>query len=154
MQRAGVAAARCLARASASGRASRAAGAASSLRGRRDRAGRLLQQAVDANPEGTTFCLKSGIHRLATAVPRSGQRFVGEGAETVLWGARILDAAAAQRDGEGRFYWDGQTQTSVPNGRLVPPGRVNRPNVGDLYNEELFVTRSGDPRDPRGGTCA
>src|SRR3712207_2735830 len=53
--------------------------------------GDSLQQAVDANPEGTTFCLNAGIHRLATAVPRSGQRFIGEGPDTVLSGARILN---------------------------------------------------------------
>jgi hypothetical protein len=107
-----------------------------------------LGRAVAAAPPGATFCLRAGVHRLAAAVPKDGQRFLGEGAATVLSGARVLDAAAARRDPAGRWFWDGQPQEGSPHGVLIGPGRGERPNPGDAYPEELFVTRSGDPGDP------
>ena len=107
-----------------------------------------LQAAVDAHPEGTEFCLRAGVHRLATAVPKNDQRFIGEGTRTVLSGARVLSPADADRDRSGRFYWEGQTQQSRPWGELVGRARGEAPNPGDRFNEELFVTASGDPADP------
>jgi hypothetical protein len=105
-----------------------------------------LQRAVDTHPAGTTFCLAAGVHRLAHAVPRQGQRFVGEGRDTVLSGARVLPAAEARRDGSGHWFWDRQWQQSEPHGSLIAPGYAETPNPGDAYSEELFVTRTGDPR--------
>ena len=69
------------------------------------RPGDDLQKASDSHPEGTTFCLTAGVHRLASVVPKRGQRFVGEGTKTVLNGAKILDPARATSDGFGRWYW-------------------------------------------------
>src|SRR6266536_719643 len=107
-----------------------------------------LQRAVDAHPAGTSFCLAAGVHRLAHALPKDGQRFVGEGRGTVLRGAKVLRAADARQHGPGRWHWDGQTQRSEPHGELIGPGHAEAPNPGDRYNEELFVTASGDPADP------
>lgn len=107
-----------------------------------------LQQAVDAHPEGTAFCLEAGVHRLAHAVPKNGQRFIGEGEGTVLSGARVLPATDARRDDSGHYYWDGQTQDSGPHGKLIERGHAEAPNEGDAYSEELFVTAPGDPQDP------
>jgi hypothetical protein len=112
------------------------------------RPGDDLQRAVASHPAGTTFCLRAGVHRLASAMPKDGQRFVGEGEATVLSGARVLQAAAARRDRAGRWFWGGQTQQSPPHGVLIGPGRGDAPNPGDAFPEELFVTRSGDPGDP------
>lgn len=108
-----------------------------------------LQRAIDTHPAGTTFCLEAGVHRLAHALPKDGQRFIGRGQDTILSGARALASADARRDGAGRWYWAGQTQRSAPHGVLIGSGFPGaRPNEGDRYNEELFVTASGDPRDP------
>src|SRR5262245_11249109 len=60
--------------------------------------GEDVQARVNVAPPGSTFILKSGVHRLQSIVPRSGDRFVGE-AGTVLSGARLLRAA---RSGS---YW-------------------------------------------------
>jgi hypothetical protein len=106
-----------------------------------------LQRAVDAHPPGTTFCLEAGVHRLAQAVPKDGQRFIGTGQATILSGARVLAAADARRDGAGHWYWEGQTQRSQPHGTLIGSGYAEVPNPGDRYHEELFVTASGSPRD-------
>jgi hypothetical protein len=108
-----------------------------------------LQRAIDAHPAATTFCLEAGVHRLARALPKNGQRFIGRGLDTILSGARVLRGADARRDGAGRWYWSGQTQHSAPHGVLIGTGFPGaRPNQGDRYSEELFVTASGDPRDP------
>jgi parallel beta-helix repeat protein len=41
--------------------------------------GATIQTVVNAYPGNTTFCLKAGIHRIASAVsPKTGNRFVGE----------------------------------------------------------------------------
>ena len=107
-----------------------------------------LRRAVEEHPAGTTFCLQAGVHHPAGVVPKDGQRFIGAGQGTVLSGARTLAAADARRDAAGRWYWTGQTQRSSPHGTLVGTDGGVRPNQGDRYNEELFVTASGDRRDP------
>ena len=40
--------------------------------------GESVQAAVNANPEGTSFLIKSGVHRRQTVRPRSGMSFIGE----------------------------------------------------------------------------
>lgn len=40
--------------------------------------GESIQSAVDANPEGTTFILQSGVHRRQSVEPRNGNTFLGE----------------------------------------------------------------------------
>jgi hypothetical protein len=89
-----------------------------------------------------------GLHRMATVVPKPGQRFVGEGPATVLSGARELPATDARPDGAGHWYWDGQTQEDEPRGTLIGPGYGRAPNKGDLYGQELFSTPSGRVGDP------
>ena len=68
--------------------------------------GQNIQQVVNSYPAGTTFYLKSGVHRMQTITPRSGDRFVGEPG-SVLSGARQLSEFS--RSGA---YWvaSGQTQ--------------------------------------------
>jgi hypothetical protein len=107
-----------------------------------------LRRAVDDHPPGTTFCLQAGVHHPAGVVPKDGQRFVGEGQDTILSGARPLPAARARRDGAGRWYWPGQTQRSGPHGTLVGGDGDVRANPGDRYNEELFTSASADPQAP------
>jgi Right handed beta helix region len=111
------------------------------------RPGDDLQKASDSHPEGTTFCLTAGVHRLASVVPKRGQRFVGEGARSVLSGAKVLDPARATSDGAGHWYWSGQTQQDWRRGTLIPPGSAEPPNEGDLFSQELFVTTSGHVDD-------
>ena len=41
-------------------------------------AGESIQDAVDAHPEGTSFLLAAGVHRLASVRPRTGNAFYGE----------------------------------------------------------------------------
>lgn len=49
-----------------------------------------LQAAIDANPPGTTICLRSGIYRLAAAVvPKANDALIGQPG-TVLSGARDI----------------------------------------------------------------
>jgi hypothetical protein len=48
--------------------------------------GEDIQARVNAAPPGTTFLLKSGLHRMQSIVPRNGDTFTGE-LGTVLSGA-------------------------------------------------------------------
>lgn len=107
-----------------------------------------LQAASRSHPEGTTFCLKAGVYRLASVVPKAAQRFVGEGLGTVLNGAKVLQATDARRDGSGHWYWADQTQQDDPHGTLIGSGYVPAPNEGDRYGQELFSTPSGQVADP------
>jgi parallel beta-helix repeat protein len=45
--------------------------------------GQSIQAAVNANPPGTTFLLKAGIHRNQTVVPKSNDVFLGEAGTTL-----------------------------------------------------------------------
>jgi parallel beta-helix repeat protein len=40
--------------------------------------GQSIQSAVNANPEGTTFIIKSGVHRRQSIRPKTGNSFIGE----------------------------------------------------------------------------
>jgi hypothetical protein len=58
--------------------------------------GESIQEAVDANPAGTSFLLGAGVHRLASVEAKDGNTFAGEigedcTRETILNGARLLE---------------------------------------------------------------
>ena len=40
--------------------------------------GQSIQSAVNANPAGTTFIIKAGVHRRQSIKPKSGNKFIGE----------------------------------------------------------------------------
>ena len=65
-----------------------------------------IQQVVNGYPAGTTFILKSGVHRMQTITARSGDRYIGESG-TIVSGARQLTEF-----GRAGAYWfaDGQWQ--------------------------------------------
>ena len=90
-----------------------------------------LPVAVSQAAPGTTFCLRTGVHRLSgPVVPKSGQRFVGERG-AVLSGARVLQSFAQ----EGRLWFaDGQTQRNpVVVGECAAGGQACR------YADDVFV---------------
>jgi hypothetical protein len=91
--------------------------------------GQSIQAAVDAAPTGSAFLLKSGVHRMQTIRPKSGDSFVGE-TGTVLSGARLLTAFS--RSGS---YWvaSGQTQQGTVHGEC----QAGYPRCS--YPEQLFI---------------
>ncbi len=54
--------------------------------------GDSIQSAVNANPEGTTFLIKAGVHRRQEVVPKDGNVFVGEPG-AVLTGEDVTEYA-------------------------------------------------------------
>ena len=56
--------------------------------------GDSIQSAVDANPEGTTFTIKAGVHRRQTVRPKAGMSFIGEPG-AILDGERATPRAFA-----------------------------------------------------------
>jgi hypothetical protein len=68
--------------------------------------GEDIQAVVDAHAPGTTFRLRSGVHRMQTIAPRDRDTFIGESG-AVLSGARLLTDFVPS----GRFWVAyGQTQ--------------------------------------------
>lgn len=57
-----------------------------------------LQTKIDANPNGTTFCLQAGTHRLTTQtgyVPKTNNVIKGNGPNAVVSGAKVVTGFAA-----------------------------------------------------------
>jgi len=106
--------------------------------------GQSIQDAVDANPAGTTFHIKAGIHRLQQVKPKDGDKFIGESG-AILSGAKVLSAQDFVKS-DNYWYIEGQTQRlSQPFGTdIIIPGYES-----DLNPEELFV--NGDMRLKRVG---
>jgi hypothetical protein len=77
-----------------------------------------LQSAINANPSGTTFCIKAGVHRMTNyVIPKNDDVFRGE-AGSVLNGAKIVSTFTF--DGT---HWvaSGQTQQNpVVHGSCAP----------------------------------
>lgn len=88
-----------------------------------------IQLAVNANPSGTTFIIKSGVHRLQDVNPKTGDSFIGEKG-TIMNGSMVLTNWTF--DGT---YWSigGQTQQGQQGGFCVTA------YPGCIYAEDLFI---------------
>lgn len=97
--------------------------------------GEPIQQAVDRNPEGTAFIIKSGVHRLQQVIPKNGNTFTGEPG-AIMNGANLLQSFT-----KSGHYWvaSGQTQQGPVHGvcLLNPDGRTRY--EGCRYAEDLFM---------------
>ena len=104
--------------------------------------GQSIQAAVDANPSGTTFCIKVGIHRAQQVYPKDNMTFIGEPG-TILNGTKVLSAASFVQSGT-TWYIGGQTQRlgSTSNGNPSPEGYVPGYACEAGWNEELFVNNT------------
>jgi len=89
-----------------------------------------IQAAINANPSGTTFILKAGVHRLTRFVtPKAGNSFLGESG-TILNGSRLLTSFV--REGA---YWVATGQTQENTNR---PGECDPIHPRCTYPEDLF----------------
>ena len=97
--------------------------------------GESIQEAVNRYPEGTTFRIKTGIHRLQTIVPKNGDKFMGEPG-AVLSGARLLSSFSR----EGPYYVaSGQTQEGPKGyGTGTTYGRKSEYQEAK-YPEDLYI---------------
>src|SRR6266404_9788865 len=92
--------------------------------------GTNIQSVVSANPAGTLYTLKSGVHRLQTILPKSGDVYQGEQG-TIMNGATLLTSFSQQGS-----WWvaTGQLQQGVVNTSVAcQPGWD-----GCQYPEQLF----------------
>lgn len=91
--------------------------------------GESIQATVDANSPGTTFLIKSGVHRLQSVIPKDNDSFIGENG-AVMSGAKVLDNLVTEGN-----YWVaiGQTQ----QGQIH--GECERDYPGCKYPEDLFI---------------
>jgi PKD repeat protein len=115
--------------------------------------GEDIQAAVDANPAGTEFLIKAGVHRLQSVRPKSGNTFTGEPG-AIMSGAKVL--TEFQRDGD-LWVATGQTQENpnrtgycwdgTGNGGVMFPAapRCNYPEDMFIDGQPLFhVASRGD----------
>lgn len=96
------------------------------------RVGDDLQALIDENPPGTTYRLLPGTHRLQSAVPHDGDRFIGEQG-AVLSGAAILEPSGFVAE-DGKYVIGGQVQQLDPRNPVMIEGRSR-----EARPEELFV---------------
>jgi parallel beta-helix repeat protein len=88
-----------------------------------------LQALVTANPEGTSFLIRTGIHRMQQVKPKNGNSFVGENG-AILNGSRLLTTWT-----KSGIYWvvGGQTQQGPRHGVC----KVGYERCS--YPEDLFI---------------
>ncbi|MBD0324431.1 MAG: right-handed parallel beta-helix repeat-containing protein, partial [Aldersonia sp.] len=103
-----------------------------------------LAAIASREPAGTTFCIRSGVHRVGEVHAQTGDRFLGESG-AVLNGARDISAGEVDwRRSSDAWVVGGQTQQSEPltlchhadKGCVEGAGSGVHPNQ---YNEELFA---------------
>ncbi len=93
-----------------------------------------IQKAVNRKPEGITFIIKAGIHRLQQVKPKNGNTFLGEPG-AIMSGARLLTSFSK----ESR-YWvaSGQTQQGQAHGSCQRNADGSRYH-GCKFPEDLFI---------------
>ncbi len=91
--------------------------------------GQDIQALVDASPAGTSFVLRTGVHRLQQVRPKDGMTFAGEPG-AVLSGARLV--TAWERSG-ALWTAGGQTQQGAAAGVCADGG------TACTLPEDLFV---------------
>jgi parallel beta-helix repeat protein len=92
-----------------------------------------LEAAVKAQPEGTTFYISAGLHRIQEVAPKDRQSFIGEPG-AVLSGAKLVTDFS--RSGT---YW--VTKAGLEDTGLVH-GECRAEDPGCAYPEDLFVDDS------------
>ena len=94
-----------------------------------------INSIVDNNPEGTTFIIKAGIHRMQEIWPKNGNTFWGE-AGAILNGGKVLTEFGQEG---GLYYAPDQTQEGQTHGDpgVCPEGweRCDRPE--DLFFDDV-----------------
>jgi parallel beta-helix repeat protein len=109
--------------------------------------GESIQAAVDANPPGTTFLIRTGLHRNQTVRPKDGQMFVGEPG-AILTGAETI--AGWTPDGA---WWSIGGQTRSP--RIVGHCEAASPrchHTNDLFVDSVTYEHVGSIGDLGPGT--
>ena len=98
--------------------------------------GEDIQAAVDANPPGTEFLIKAGVHRMQSIRPKPRNRFIGEEG-AILSGARLL--TGFQREGD-LWVVSGQTQENPKRTGYCFDGKdgMNEASPRCNFPEDLF----------------
>jgi hypothetical protein len=98
----------------------------------------VLQSLVSSRPEGTTFCLRAGVHRLSSPfAPKSNDSFVGDPG-AVLNGSRLLTGFVQSG---AAWYVGGQTMESYSDpgyGDNCGPPFGPAGNKLCLYNNDVY----------------
>lgn len=103
--------------------------------------GQSIQAAVNANPAGTTFVIKAGVHSRQSVEPKDGMTFVGEN-------GAVLDGGGIQRFAFGS-YGPGARDVTVKNLEIrnymtpITEGAIQGHNTRDWVVEGNEIHRNG-----------
>ncbi len=78
-----------------------------------------FQNIVNANPAGTTYLVKTGVHRLQSVRPKDNDKFIGE-ERAVLNGSRILDNWQSLGNNLWVHYGQNQQGAQYQSGWCLP----------------------------------
>ena len=97
--------------------------------------GQDAQAIIAVSPVGSTFEFQSGVHRLQTIQPRTGDRFQAESG-AILSGAQLLTSFTTE---SGLYVATGQTQQGAIHGQcLASSPRCDRPE--QLFIDDVVLT--------------
>ena len=88
-----------------------------------------IQDLVERSPEGTSFLIQAGVHRLESVVPKNGDSFIGEPG-AILNGAVVIKAFERQGN-----YWT----APCSNLKVEGPGKCQPQYPACTLPEDLFV---------------
>jgi len=88
-----------------------------------------IQDLVERSPEGTSFLIQAGVHRLESVVPKNRDSFVGE-PRAILNGAVVIKAFERRGD-----YWT----APCSNPKVDGPGKCQPQYPACTLPEDLFV---------------
>lgn len=110
-----------------------------------------LQAMIDANPGGTTFCLRSGLYRLeAPITPKTNNSFIGEPG-AVLNGA--LDISSAFQPSGSIWVASNMTMERQDSAPCKGGGGVTACRwLNDVYYDDSVLKRVGSVGELRSGT--
>jgi len=95
--------------------------------------GANIQSAVNANPSGTAFILKSGVYWRQSVIPRSGDSFVGQ-AGADLNGSQSLTSWV-----QSGSYWMNSGAPAQNNPYGPSSSYCSDPSTGCVYPQDLYL---------------
>ena len=97
-----------------------------------------VQAAIDANPAGTTFLIKAGVHRLTDfVIPKESNHFIGEPG-AILNGSQLLSAFEKR---ENSWVATGQTMENPELRGVCADGTDTCKYANDVYYDDLPLRR-------------
>lgn len=107
------------------------------------RVGDDFQATVDASPEGTTFVIEAGLHRLQEVGPKSGMTFEGQPGSVMNGSVEVQNW---EIESEQRWRADGMEMTALEHGDCIE-GYEGCRLTQDLFMDDVMLWQVTDVDD-------